>query len=679
MLKKIYYAITLLLFILIIFIFFKGITTINEPKKTPNYSIPEYTIDATIMKNGDLHIIEKIKYSFIEEMQGLSRDILYNYSFDGQKDDMMPTSSRYQASGMTLNNIYSSDTGYSDMQPVLPAQKKEELDWLSRYRELDITDIGYKTNIVNGYEKQVNISSYFYKIPANTNKYIQYNYTLHSVAVKYNDYGEIYWNFIANKWDVPIKNANINLKFESENITDNLLKDVKLYPHSYSNISSPYFGMDFINFTSNKINLNNSVDIRIIFNNSCIPNATKQINQNYDWNLLKKIENSMSFDKFRYLLNKFITIIIYIAMAIVTLIVIRNVIRLQRKGRTITKPNSTIPSDKLALSEYIVLIGGKCKDPNLFLATLLDLINKEYITMRAEKKNSKAIKYDYFLKINPNKDFEMLSKYENLLLNYLFAGVGRIFLRDEISSNNIEINLDKKLKLLKKSPKNVVDFSSSCDNLDFTITSKLKNNTEGKYIYSQIFKVSIVIFILFVINIFLISPVISSVYSKILPMMLMIIYLFIMPLVLKINTVNEEYLVDKLNILSLKKYLTHYSTLKDKTPIELVLWNNYLVFASLLGIANKVEKEFNVNTIQTATAIEYVERDNNISFFIDEYRHYRSSIRSATIFPYSQTVDSNTSGFSSDFGSSSSGGFFGGGSGGGRRRPAVAVVLFKLS
>ena len=54
----------------------------------------------------------------------------------------------------------------------------------------------------------------------------------------------------------------------------------------------------------------------------------------------------------------------------------------------------------------------------------------------------------------------------------------------------------------------------------------------------------------------------------------------------------EKYFEDQKQILGLWKYLKDYSLIKDRYPIELSIWNEYLVFASLFGIAERVSKEF---------------------------------------------------------------------------------------
>jgi uncharacterized membrane protein len=45
------------------------------------------------------------------------------------------------------------------------------------------------------------------------------------------------------------------------------------------------------------------------------------------------------------------------------------------------------------------------------------------------------------------------------------------------------------------------------------------------------------------------------------------------------------------HILGLKKFLEEMSYIHEKEVIEVKLWEEYLIFASILGIAEKVEKQ----------------------------------------------------------------------------------------
>lgn len=65
----------------------------------------------------------------------------------------------------------------------------------------------------------------------------------------------------------------------------------------------------------------------------------------------------------------------------------------------------------------------------------------------------------------------------------------------------------------------------------------------------------------------------------------------------KTNTVKQRIITNELveeaiKLKGLKKFLLNFSTMPEKEIIEVHLWEDYLIFAQLFGIAKKVEKQF---------------------------------------------------------------------------------------
>lgn len=58
-------------------------------------------------------------------------------------------------------------------------------------------------------------------------------------------------------------------------------------------------------------------------------------------------------------------------------------------------------------------------------------------------------------------------------------------------------------------------------------------------------------------------------------------------------TLSEELVNEYQNLNGLKNFLLDYSMMEEKMHIEVHIWENYLIFANLLGIADKVKQQFN--------------------------------------------------------------------------------------
>ena len=54
---------------------------------------------------------------------------------------------------------------------------------------------------------------------------------------------------------------------------------------------------------------------------------------------------------------------------------------------------------------------------------------------------------------------------------------------------------------------------------------------------------------------------------------------------------NEQIYNDSIQLYGLKKYLLEFSSMNTKEVMEVKLWDEYLMFAYLFGIADKVAKQ----------------------------------------------------------------------------------------
>jgi uncharacterized membrane protein YgcG len=108
------------------------------------------------------------------------------------------------------------------------------------------------------------------------------------------------------------------------------------------------------------------------------------------------------------------------------------------------------------------------------------------------------------------------------------------------------------------------------------------------------------------------------------------------------------------NIIGFKKYLLDFSLIGERSMEESIIWQDYLTFAALLGIADKAMEQFEKvypNTSQYSENAHY--------YYMLSHRYTKASYYTA------QTARTAGSGGTSSLGGG--GGFSGGGSGGGIR------------
>ena len=137
---------------------------------------------------------------------------------------------------------------------------------------------------------------------------------------------------------------------------------------------------------------------------------------------------------------------------------------------------------------------------------------------------------------------------------------------------------------------------------------------------------------------------------------------------------TQELKNEAVKLAGLKRFLLEYTLIKEREALEVTLFEDYLIFAQILGIAKQVSKQFKELYPNMIEQTNYSSYDNLI------YINYVSSsgITSAkSARSAAESYSSGGGGFSSGGGG---GGSFGGG--GGRRRVSLikkkCYIIYKL-
>lgn len=619
-----------------------------------DYQITDYKIHVKIMEDASLHVEEYIEYDFDSSMNGLFRDILYRYQFFGQKDNMKATSSRYQASQISNIEAYYSDTGFDHLRLALQKDESYLFNGMNGYFSVeDYVDNGYRTKI-----------KLYSPVSSGNKKYVKYVYDIEDVTVLYQNACELYWNFIGGDWECSIQNLEIKIDFESLNS----MQGVLVYPHSYSSFETKIVD-DSIYITADYLPASRALDARIVFPRVSTYYSSKNVEQNYDFDELDQIETKMNFDKIKYHISNVVFVVIFVVGVIFFIVVIIASVKVSSKGRKKKKELAyfrDIP-EKYSLDMYHLMLGSSntYSSNSLFLATLLDLVNKKYILMNAKKKEKKGlmdkIDYEYFMELNKEADYSKLTKYEILILNFLFNEKAEFGINiAEFKNTSIELNEQLKELTKKHSLSNKLILKYKM--LDSDKEDKIYDKAP-KWLKRFSLITGLILGGLLFINLFFVSPLNFDLKMENFGIWL---FIYIIYFILNISfafsakSLKKEYLEEAEKLSGLEKYLKEYSLIKDRYPIEIHLWEKYLVFASLFGIADKVSKEIKEELIKDGYSED--------SIYIN-YPVYSMAIHSTYI---SSSISSST-------GTSSSGGSSGGGSGGGGRWWPVAVVLFNIN
>ena len=125
-------------------------------------------------------------------------------------------------------------------------------------------------------------------------------------------------------------------------------------------------------------------------------------------------------------------------------------------------------------------------------------------------------------------------------------------------------------------------------------------------------------------------------------------------------TATAELKEEALNLAGLKKFLLNYTLIKEREAIEVTIFEDYLIYAQMMGIAQKVAKQFKEIYPDMIEQSHFSSYDNLIYI---NYCATRGISSASSARAAAQSYSSGGGGFSSGGGG---GGSFGGG--GGRRR-----------
>ena len=628
----------ILLILISIFLFIPSINAVTDV----NYSVEEILIDSTLDKEGNLTVKEIIVLE--GSFNGYIRDIIYRNSssklFDGTKDSFYQ-SDIYNASSVTLNKVgtinYDSSLGFSNFNNNISLS----YEGYGYSGDKGIYELSHLTNglSIKMFNETYNSTTAFYL-----------EYTLYSVAVLHNDVAEIYYNFIGENFDDDIKNIEIRVKLSE--ITNG---EVRVWAHGPLNGEVDIYKENGMNYgviaSIQDLDKNTPVDIRMTYPKE-LNNSTKTSGIDaLDYILEVETERADEANRQRAYYKT-----IVIACAVFTGLYLAGLIYLsltaykkhdkEHKSEFNNEYNREIIEDyDVPIVEYIM---DKNITSNAFSAQIMNLIYKKKVSVEKDSKDNKNY---IFKRLNE----ENINENEKRIMKLLF---------DEIGKNNTVTS-----KEITKYSK----ITSSSGNNEFLNNFNLWKNSviadaKKEAFYEKNSKKTLYILygVLGFIVAYLDIIVLESAIAFFVVGIVSLVYLIYIVTIRK-RTVkgNEHYVRWK----AFKNFLLDFGRFEEKDLPEIILWEKYLVYATVLGVADKVSKAMQVKLDSMPNA-SYTAGD-----FVFDYYLYTSLSRdlNRTISrSYSSAVSavnaaksrsSSGGGFGGGF---SGGGGFGGGGGGGR-------------
>ena len=479
----------------------------------------------------------------------------------------------------------------------------------------------------------------------------QISYTVQDAIAKYNDYSQLYWQFVGDNFEIDANKiiGNITLPQNANN-----KEDIKVWGHTKDLNGEIYVTeLNKIEFTINNYSSGNYVEVRALIPNEMILFS----NRAYNYDILNSvIEEETKWaneaNERRQMQKNTLYIIIGIAIIIAIFFIIKTIKyiiklnKLEKKYKPTTKLQyfRELPYEDATPAEalYMMSNGFSKTFSASFSANILDLCLKKYITLELIDQNGKIKKNIVKIKILDKEIYE-LKEDEKLTLEFL----------KEVADGENELTTKNITKYLEKRPLKITKLDAKIEKIieeeeikreNIIIENKKEYN---KYITRCAIYIAMACFTIVFIPvavIFALNAILTGMIAH------------------KINVFTQKGTDEKEQWKAFKKYMEDFSLLKDKEVPALAIWEKYLVFATAFGISEKVLKQLKVIYPEIT--------DMNSAMYTYSYIHIMNSVN------IGNCINSSVYSAVSSSGSGAGGGFSGGGGGG--RRPVEAEADAKI-
>lgn len=504
-----------------------------------------------------------------------------------------------------------------------------------------------------------------------TRKYM-IQYKVEDAIAKYNDYSELYWQFVGN--DFEIDSSKVTGKIRLPQKTSNK-DEIKVWGHTEDLNGEIYATTeDTIKFEINKYRSGRFIEIRSLFPTSMIYSANRTYNESILDSVIAeetKWAEEANAKRLKWQRNRkmfsYGLVVLYIFLSGVFL---KNSIKASEKAKTITPYKKTInveyfreiprnnstPAQSVMMLKKSLNFFTSLEIGQIFSATLLDLNLKKCIEFEVSPTDKKDVKIKILKRYQDD-----LETSEKLILDFIV----------KIAKEQDVITVKELRKYMKKEP---IKISKLKENIEKSSASEITNmklydeqRAKEKLEY-ETKSIAFIVFILIAVGMgslwflnYVLSPKIILYGLLAIASTGTINLIFVGKVAKKLQPFTDEGINESEQWKGLKKFMENFSMLDKREIPELALWEHYLVYATAFGIADKVIKQLK---IVYKDLYDNMDMNNYGYMYLMMHTDFSSNFSHAISSSYSSTLSS---------GSGSGGGFSGGG-GGGRRRPEAVAV-----
>ncbi len=581
-----------------IFILLLGIPVSSHAESS--LSIPRWIVEAELLTNGDLSIVEDLTFDFSGDFNGVFRQV-----------------------------VLEGTSGMKNLS-VREMVKNKEIKY-ANVSDAAKGDSGVFTTSENNDFNTIKIFS----PSSNQQKTFRISYIIKDVAVKYSDTGELYYKFLGKENETPIDFFSVNLKLPGSK------KDrVKIYAHGPSNGKVNFKSDNIVHLEVENVPTNTFVEARVLFPTEFIPDSHNISSKDGYSEIMgeeqrfaqKLKQKSIRREKAKTGFNYISIALGGLQLIFITLFAskTRRELNIYRKSDYNIIPEDCTP----AVASYLVNLNISS---NSIIATIFDLCRKGYLSIEGIKDDISNFKLTKIKEV----DNELL-KHEKYFIGWLIDSIGD---GKQVTTDDIEYYGKKHNAQFLKS-------YAAWQN-------KVKEEAINKgYFEKEKREYGVLLIALFVIilPISIISLSLEGLYG--LFSLIVSIIGFIYGMTLFFRKSDYGYIQYK-KWIEFKKYMKRFATdlspkEMDKYPVDISL-----IYALALGVDRKILNEF-----KTIDSTQYAYNNSFFYWYFlmngSKNNAFDKSINKA----FTPVVTSSGSGSGGGFSGGGGGGAGGGGAGG---------------
>ncbi|MGN1298476.1 MAG: DUF2207 family protein [Candidatus Scatovivens sp.] len=626
-----------------------------------------------------------------------------NYNVVMQEDGSMVVTETwdiYVENTNTLFKTFNISNRYGNIHDV----QVTDLEEGKRFNDIET----YMYHVTTGCFYALEINSATFEIAWGTGmeetkgrKKYKISYVVDNVVTDYNDCQEIYWKFLGlNQNAIPAKKVTGTIILP-QNVSD--IENLRVWGHGQLNGIIEKISGNKVKFELDDLKIGAMLEIRVVTQDKMFNVASEKI-RNYSYiDMILEEEKKWSdesnelSDVYKYI--KYICLAIYVIIGIIIIKKIKKYKKIYHKGddgiikksigyfRDIPRKDISTPGEAAYLYNYKKerLSDGDIQKEAVS-ATILDLCLKKKIKLTCDNQ-------EVFINFISTQTSD-LNDDEKEIYN-LLRKAGR---------NNRKFNIEELNEFAKKEyyqysniiNKFVNNVASSLfeQNLIDKNEERLYYHVKNSIVWYGLIKYSYIYFIIMMIMAYIpyfrmgiinsfgdfsIQSVLNKFLIIIFPLILgsLIMFKIQSKIGKKISVLTQKGYDEKQQWNGLRGYLKDYSLLKEKRVDDLAIWEEYLVYATALGISEKVLKEIKANYPEVFIKETWMDENQiekyPVMYFISNSNFKNNIQNESSISPIIKIGDNVSKAYaisateiarhSSSSGSGGGGGFSGGGGG----------------